>query len=145
MRYSAGEYPSRIGRIMQEARDAVPHHSTIGDGDLHVDESQHQPVTWCLCSHEPLSWLIIPHPTLPALADPRDNSSINSALNSDSDLAFVAKLVAVSFAGGAAIKYGSLLSPLAFSQSDVLAVAMVFVPPTIYAAMLLTRPGDGSK
>lgn len=143
MRYSAGEYPSRIGRIMQEAREAVPNHRTFGD--LHVDESQHQPVTWCLCSHEPLSWLIIPHPTLPALADPRDNSSINSALNSDSDLAFVAKLVAVSFAGGAAIKYGSLLSPLAFSQSDVLAVAMVFVPPTIYAAMLLTRPGDGSK
>lgn len=123
----------------------MPHHSTIGDGDLHVDESQHQPVTWRCCRHEPLSWLLIPHPTPPAFADPRDNSSSSSALDSDSDLAFVAKLAAVSFAGGAAIKYGSLLSPLAFSQSDVLAVAMVFVPPTMYAAMLLTRPSDGSK
>lgn len=90
-------------------------------------------------------------PLCPPDASPgvEDNSSTSSSngslLDSDSDLVFVAKLTAVSVVGGAAVKYGSLLSPLAFSQNEVVALALVLAPPIIYAAMLLTRPSDSKQ
>jgi hypothetical protein len=44
-----------------------------------------------------------------------------------------------SFVGAAAIKYGSLLTPIAAGASPVLAVALVAGPPLAYGAMLLRR------
>ena len=58
------------------------------------------------------------------------------------DVAFVAKLAALSFAGGAAVKWGSLLTPVAFGADPLLATLMVAGPPAAYAAMLVAR---GSK
>jgi len=46
----------------------------------------------------------------------------------DSDLMFLGKLVAVSFVGAAAVKYGSLWIDAPFEPSLGLAMAMVFVP-----------------
>lgn len=46
----------------------------------------------------------------------------------DSDLMFLGKLLAVSFAGAAAVKYGSLWIDAPFEPSLGLAMAMVFIP-----------------
>ncbi len=55
----------------------------------------------------------------------------------DSDVAFVAKLVVVSFVLGATIKYGSLWIDAPFDADPLLALALVFVPPLCYAAYIL--------
>ncbi len=46
-------------------------------------------------------------------------------------------MVAVSFLGGAAIKYGSLLSPIAFTASPGMAALLIGGLPVAYAVMLL--------
>jgi hypothetical protein len=68
-----------------------------------------------------------------------EEAMVSSASAEDDDLIFVAKLVILSFVGGAVVKYGSLLSPVAFSADPVLATMLVLSPPTVYAIMLLTR------
>ncbi|KAG1653815.1 hypothetical protein FOA52_001018 [Chlamydomonas sp. UWO 241] len=59
-----------------------------------------------------------------------------------SDAVFLAKLALLSFTGAAAIKYGSLLTPIAASANPVLAVVLVVGPPLAYGAMLLRRGGS---
>jgi hypothetical protein len=49
------------------------------------------------------------------------------------DLEFLAKLVVVSFAGGAVIKYGSLLSDVPFSANSSVALGLVLLPPIAYS------------
>lgn len=62
----------------------------------------------------------------------------------DSDLAYVAKLAVLSFAGAAAIKYGSLFFALPHEPSLAVALAAALGTPAAYAAWLLARGnGDG--
>ena len=62
----------------------------------------------------------------------------------DSDAAFVVKMVAASFAGGALIKYGSLAADLPFEASAPAALALVLGPPLVYSAYLLAfKQGGG--
>ncbi|GAX74190.1 hypothetical protein CEUSTIGMA_g1639.t1 [Chlamydomonas eustigma] len=66
--------------------------------------------------------------------------------HSDSDTVFVLKLVAWSFVGGAMIKYGSLLFPVAFSPDPAIATLCVASPPILYAiATLLSQKKSGSS
>lgn len=66
-------------------------------------------------------------------------STSTSSSSQDSDALFLAKLVALSFGGGALIKYGSLVVPLAFYPSGYLAAAMVCLPPILYGVSLAVR------
>ena len=84
------------------------------------------------------------HPTLTGGGhtggDREGPSPSTTVLNgTPNDLAFVAKLAVLSFAGGAAVKWGSLLTPVAFGANPLLATLMVAGPPAAYAAMLVTR------
>jgi hypothetical protein len=64
----------------------------------------------------------------------------NGGSNSDdNDLAYVAKLAVLSFAGAAAIKYGSLLVSLPHEPSLPVALFVVLGTPVAYSAWLLTR------
>ncbi|PNH12994.1 hypothetical protein TSOC_000074 [Tetrabaena socialis] len=56
--------------------------------------------------------------------------------NGSNDALFVAKLVAVSFAGAVAVKYGSLLTDIPFQPNAPLAMFLVLGPPSAYAALL---------
>lgn len=69
--------------------------------------------------------------------NPQSSETSISSSSSESDLMFVAKLTGLSFAGGALIKYGSLLSPIPFSADATLAILLVAGPPLAYGAMLL--------
>lgn len=69
-------------------------------------------------------------------------SSTYALMRDENDVVFVAKLVALSFAGGALIKYGSLTNPVAFSADPTLAACLVLGPPLAYGIMLLRR-GSG--
>lgn len=53
----------------------------------------------------------------------------------DNDLVFVVKLIVLSLAGGAVIKWGSLLMDLPFSANPVVAVAIVLGTPAVWAAV----------
>lgn len=61
----------------------------------------------------------------------------------DSDLAYVAKLTVFSFAGAAAIKYGSLLFALPHEPSLAVALGAALGTPLVYGAWLLVRSGGG--
>jgi len=74
-----------------------------------------------------------PHPRCPRAPPPG---------GAPEDLAYVAKLVAASVAGAAAIKYGSLVVPIGFTPNAPLALALVLGPPLAYA--LAKAAGDGA-
>ncbi|KAI8465880.1 MAG: hypothetical protein J3K34DRAFT_473044 [Monoraphidium minutum] len=65
------------------------------------------------------------------------SSSGSSSSSQDSDLAFVAKGLALSFAVGAAIKWGSLLVPLPHEPNAAVALTLVLGTPLAYGALLL--------
>jgi hypothetical protein len=59
----------------------------------------------------------------------------------DSDPAFLAKLLAISFTGAAAVKYGSLLLEAPFHPEPGLAAAFVILPTLAYWAVLASEAG----
>eukprot|EP00884_Botryococcus_braunii_P000072 jgi/Botrbrau1/10065/Bobra.0355s0020.1 len=61
----------------------------------------------------------------------------------DTDTKFVLKLLVVSFAGAAAVKYGSLLSSVPFSPDPTLAITVVLGPPILYSLYILVRGHPG--
>jgi len=76
------------------------------------------------------------------------NGGETSILGGESDAAFLAKLTLVSFVGGAAIKYGSLLPPFSqvpFGESPTLATLIVLLPPLAYTILLLVRGARASS
>lgn len=83
------------------------------------------------CAH-PLLW------TCPALSDSQPGTSTSTNVQ-ESDVVFVAKLAFVSIAGGALLKWGSLLTPLASSANASVAWLLVVGVPLAYAATLLLR------
>jgi hypothetical protein len=64
-------------------------------------------------------------------------SSSSSSTIQDSDPEFLLKLVATSFALGAVVKYGSLLTSLPFTPSTGGALALVLGPPLMWSAWAL--------
>jgi len=71
-------------------------------------------------------------------ADKTENGSSGaSALGPDNDLVFLAKLTAISFGGGALIKYGSLVIPVAFHPDAAIACLLVIGTPVVYGLNLL--------
>ena len=60
-------------------------------------------------------------------------------MDSDSDVAFVAKMVIASFVLGGVIKYGSLLVDFPFQPNAAAALLFVLAPPAIWAVRALTR------
>lgn len=77
-----------------------------------------------------------------ATPSPDGNSSAPAdqvPLGDETDVKFLAKLAGVSFGGAAAVKYGSLVFPVAFHPDAALALALVIGPPVIYAALLVLR------
>lgn len=58
---------------------------------------------------------------------------------------FLSTLTAGAFAGAAVIKYGSLLTSVAFTPSPVLALVIVFTPPSVYAAWMLSQSSNGDE
>eukprot|EP00890_Picochlorum_soloecismus_P000887 jgi/Picsp_1/179/NSC_00179-R1_predicted protein [Chlamydomonas reinhardtii] len=60
------------------------------------------------------------------------------------DAAFLLKLVAVSFAGGALIKYGSLFSSIPFTPSPIMAVSIVMFPPLAFAIWMISQGESGA-
>lgn len=68
-----------------------------------------------------------------------DGAKGSSSIDGDSDHLYVAKLAALSFAGAAAIKYGSQLVALPHEPSAAVALAAVLGTPVAYSAWLLVR------
>jgi hypothetical protein len=68
-----------------------------------------------------------------------DGGGANNNNTDDNDLAYVAKLAVLSFAGAAAIKYGSLLVALPHEPNLAVALAAAVGTPLAYAAWLLAR------
>jgi hypothetical protein len=66
-----------------------------------------------------------------------DGNSNNNT--DDNDLAYLAKLAVLSFAGAAAIKYGSLLVALPHEPNLAVALALAVGTPVAYGAWLLAR------
>jgi hypothetical protein len=80
----------------------------------------------------------------PALL-PRAGAEPGPQGSSGGDAAFLAKLVAVSFAGAAALKYGSLFLSAPFHPDSTLAAAMVILPTAAYGAILAVEAGRTVK
>ena len=57
----------------------------------------------------------------------------------DSDVVFLARMAAGSFALGACIKYGSLLVELPFQPTATAALFLVLSPPVVWAALRLAK------
>jgi hypothetical protein len=66
-------------------------------------------------------------------------ASVSQAAGSDSDAAFLAKGLVGSFAGGAAVKYASLLSDVPFEPSLPLALAIIGGGMAATTASLVAR------
>jgi hypothetical protein len=86
----------------------------------------------------------LPSPRSRFAASANNDNSNNNKVDEDSngdndDLAYVAKVAALSLAGAAAIKYGSLLVALPHEPSLPVALAIVLGTPALYSAWLLTR------
>jgi hypothetical protein len=98
----------------------------------------------CLTEQQPhVCFLII---TYPHQFTPECHKICVGDVQADSDAAFVLKLVAWSFIGGAAVKYGSLLSPVAFTADPALAAVLVASPPLMYAIVtLVSQSKSGSS
>lgn len=58
----------------------------------------------------------------------------------DSDALFLLKLLVVSAVGGATIKWGSLLVDAPFHPNAAAALAIVALPPALWAAQALAKP-----
>ena len=72
-------------------------------------------------------------------AIPGGNADTEESPLSTSTVVFLGKLTVGAFAGAAAVKYGSLLTDLAFTPSPLVALAIVFSPPVGFAAWMLTQ------
>ncbi|RDY12902.1 hypothetical protein CR513_02234, partial [Mucuna pruriens] len=68
--------------------------------------------------------------------DPKTEDQ-NSTSSSQEDLVYVGKLVAGSFAGGGAIKYGSALFPEITSPNLVLALLLILTPVLVAVFLLI--------
>ncbi|GIL73606.1 hypothetical protein Vretifemale_3775 [Volvox reticuliferus] len=71
---------------------------------------------------------------LPRASDDRGIGSFGN--DSSNDITFVGKIAAISFAGAAVIKYGSLILDVPFQPNALLAMLLVLGPPTAYALLL---------
>ncbi|XP_061351292.1 uncharacterized protein LOC133296343 [Gastrolobium bilobum] len=76
---------------------------------------------------------------VPRAQDPKtqDQNSNTSYTSSQEDLAYVAKLVVGSFAGAAAIKYGSAIFPEITTPNLVLALVFILTPVLVAVLLLI--------
>ncbi|GLC56891.1 hypothetical protein PLESTB_001160300 [Pleodorina starrii] len=70
------------------------------------------------------------------MARASDNGPGAFGNDASSDLVFICKIAGISFAGAAAIKYGSLVMDIPFQANAILAMSLVLGPPIAYAALL---------
>lgn len=68
-----------------------------------------------------------------------------SSTITDSDISFLGKLLVFSFAGAAAIKYGSLVFELPFQPNPAVALTLVLGTPAAYSLFLLTKGDVGQQ
>ncbi|GIL49510.1 hypothetical protein Vafri_5842 [Volvox africanus] len=71
---------------------------------------------------------------LPRASDDRGIGSFGN--DSSNDITFIGKIAAISFAGAAVIKYGSLILDVPFQPNALLAMLLVLGPPAAYALLL---------
>ncbi|GLI64687.1 hypothetical protein VaNZ11_008041 [Volvox africanus] len=71
---------------------------------------------------------------LPRASDDRGIGSFGN--DSSDDITFIGKVAGISFAGAAAIKYGSLILDIPFQPNALLAMLLVLGPPAAYALLL---------
>ncbi len=99
-------------------------HSLVGD-ERHLRAGSSPGPSWCIPRRQPPHGHR-PHPPRPWLVQSWQRGSCNAA-------------AAAVHAVGAGIKYGSLLTPLAFEPNPALALAVVLGTPIVYGAALLLR------
>lgn len=58
---------------------------------------------------------------------------------------YVGKLLGISLVGGAAVKYGSLLSSIPFEPSAGLALTMIALPPVLMSVYFAVNGGGDKK
>ncbi|KAL4534883.1 hypothetical protein Ndes2526B_g05808 [Nannochloris sp. 'desiccata'] len=69
-------------------------------------------------------------------------TTVAESISKESDIVFLLRLISISFAGGAAIKYGSLVAELPGAPNGPAALAIVCTPPAIYAGWMLLQRRD---